>query len=65
MWVMFGKQRGSRNQRRSAKRGGRRKNVRIRAIEPKPLGRSFKRKKRLVSRIWLDKVLAGEGEVQI
>ena len=65
MWVMFGKQRGSWNQRRSAKRGGRRKNVRIRAIEPKPLGRSFKRKKRLVSRIWLDKVLAGEGVVQI
>ena len=65
MWVMFGKQRGSRNQRRSAKRGRRQNNVRPRAIGPNKLGRSFKRRKRLVSRIWLDKVLAGEREVQI
>ena len=65
MWVMFGKQRGSRNQRRSAKRGGRRDNVKERAIEPMALGRSLMRRKRLVSRIWLDKVLAGEREVEI
>ena len=65
MWVMFGKQRGSRNQRRSAKRGGSKNNVRKRAIGPKKLCRSFKRRKRLVSRIWLDKVLAGESEVEI
>ena len=51
--------------RRSAKRGGSKNNVRKRAIGPKKLCRSFKRRKRLVSRIWLDKVLAGEREVQI
>ena len=65
MWVMFGKQRGSRNQRRSAKRGGRKSNVKKKAIVPMALGRSLKRRKRLVSRIWLDKVLAGEREVEI
>ena len=36
-----------------------------RAIGPMRLGRSLMRRKRLVSRIWLDKVLAGEREVEI
>ena len=65
MWVRFGKQRGRRNTRRIAKRGGRRTNVRKRAIGPIIPGRSLMSRKRLVSRIWLDKVLAGEREVEI
>ena len=50
--------------RRSAKkRGGRSiKPIEIGRMIP---GRSLMRRKRLVSRIWLDKVLAGEREVQI
>ena len=64
MWVRFGKQRGRRRLRSCAKRSGSQNNVERRAIEPKT-GRSFKRSKRLVSRIWLDKVLAGEREVEI
>ena len=60
MWVMFGKQRGSRNQRRSAKRGGRRNNMKKRPNGPMSPSRLFNRRKRLVSRIWLDKVLAGD-----
>ena len=59
MWVMFGKRQG-----RSAKRGGSKNNVKPRAIGPKTPGRSLMRRKRLVSRIWLDKVLAGEREVE-
>ena len=63
MWVRFGKQRGRRCLRRSAKRSGRRPIVRRGAGGP--MGRSVKRRARLVSRIWLDKVLAGEREVEI
>ena len=51
--------------RRIAKKIGRKSNVSQRAVEPMKSGRSFKRRKRLVSRIWLDKVLAGETEVEI
>ena len=39
--------------------------VKKRAAGPKILGSSLMRRKRLVSRIWLDKVLARETEVQI
>ena len=65
VWVMFRKQRGRRRLRRSAKRSGSKNNVRKRANGPMIPDRSFKRRKRLVSRIWLDKVLAGEREVEI
>ena len=65
VWVRLGKQRGRRHTRRSAKKSGRKNNVAKRASEPMSPGRSFKRRKRLVSRIWLDKVLAGEGEAEI
>ena len=63
MWVKLGKQQGRRNGRRSAKRSGRRYNVKRRASGPMILGRSLMRRKKLVSRIWLDKVLAGESEL--
>ena len=63
MWVRFEKQRGRRRLRSCAKRGGRKSNVAKRAIGPKPV-MSLMRRKRLVSRIWLDKVLAGEREVE-
>ena len=59
LWV------GRRRTRSRAKRSGRRYNVKRRAIGPMAPGRSFKRRKRLVSRIWLDKVLAGEREGEI
>ena len=65
MWVRFGKQRGRRRSRRIAKRSGRKSNVGRRASGPISPRRSLMRRKRLVSRIWLDKVLAGEGVVQI
>ena len=48
-----------------AKRGGSKINVKKKASGPRPPGRSLMRRKRLVSRIWLDKVLAGEREVEI
>ena len=59
MWVRIGKRR----LRSCAKMGGSKANVRPRAAGP--MGRSLMRRKRLVSRIWLDKVLAGEREVEI
>ena len=59
MWVRFG-----RCLRRSAKRSGRLPIVKRRASGPMAPGRSLKRRRRLVSRIWLDKVLAGEREVK-
>ena len=65
MWVRYGKQRGRRSSRSCPKRGGRKNKVKKRAIEPMALGRSLMRRQRLVSRIWLDKVLAGEREVEI
>ena len=55
---------GMRSRRRTKNISGRQSNVRLRAIGPMTSGRSMRRRKRLVSRIWLDKVLAGEREVE-
>ena len=62
LWVMFGKQRGRRRLRSCAKRSGRKSKVPRRVPGPKTV-MSLMRRARLVSSIWLDKVLAGEREV--
>ena len=63
MQVRFGRQRGRRRKRSWKKSLGRKPRVRAKAKAPRMLGRLESRRKRWVSRIWLDTVLAGEGKV--
>ena len=63
-WVRFERQRGRMRERSIPNRGGRKSNVKRKAkapMKPGP-GRLANRRKRWVSRIWLDTVLAGERE---